>query len=468
LPSLIDASTSLDPKTIRGPDGRVNLAPIERVAPALDRAAKTMHLALHRINNLSGSTWLPSVDRARADVIAQLTPLTHTLDSADVAAGTAPAMLGADRPKYYMVSFENEAELRGTGGLPGSFAIMKADNGRLSFVKFESDSRLENVKSGLEFGSDFDATYDAADVTGDYRDANVSPNFPYAAQIWVAEWRAATGQQLDGAMTMDPTALSYLLNVTGPAILPDGSRINAGNVIQQTQQGIYAKFSGSQTAQRKAYLLDIARAVSQRLIATHGSTTALIRAAGRAAAERRLLLWSSDPSVEARLATTSMGGAVGKTAEPYGVVAINNAGANKLDYYLKASMNWVAHGCGASRSVTVSISLTNGAPVDLPPFVYGVTGQRGFPKTPGDNQLLVAFYGTAGGHLTSVLVNGAKSTTRSGRELGHPVYTMEVQLARAETKTITFNLAEPGAGTPTLRLQPMVVPMTGHASASPC
>ena len=70
-----------------------------------------------------------------------------------------------------------------------------------------------------------------SDPTTDYRDSNVSPNFPYAAQVWVAQWQAQSGQQLDGAITLDPTALSYLLRVTGPATLPDGTKVTPRNVV---------------------------------------------------------------------------------------------------------------------------------------------------------------------------------------------------------------------------------------------
>jgi hypothetical protein len=468
LPSLVQASYSLDPSTLRGADGTVNLAPIAAVAPKLDTASRTMHSALKRIDALPRSSWLSPVDHVRAEAVTELTSLTHTIDSADVGADTVPTMLGVSGPKYYMVAFENEAELRGTGGLPGSFSIMKADHGALSFVKFESDSRLDNVQSGLNLGTDFDRTYDAPDVTGDYRDANVSPNFPYAAQIWVAEWKAATGQQLDGAMTLDTTALSYLLNVSGPATLPDHSRVNAGNVVQLTQQTVYATFSKAEVAQRKLYLLEIAKAVSQRLIATTGSTAALIRAGSRAVAQRRLLVWSSDPAVQTRLETTSISGAIVATTRPYAVVALNNAAGNKLDYYLHASVSWVASGCGQRRTVAVTMSLTNDAPANLPTFVYGVTGKPGYPPNPGDSQMQVSFYGTQAGTFTSVHVDGRKSAAQSGLVLGHPVYTVALPLPRGVQQTIRLNLSEPGRGTPTLRLQPMVDPMTGRATAQTC
>jgi hypothetical protein len=458
LPALVKASHSLDPKTLRAANGAVNLAPIAAAAPALDRAAADMNHALARIDNLSGSTWLGAINSARSDAIKQLTPLTKTVNSADIAADTAPAMLGESGPKYYMVSFENEAELRGTGGLPGAFAIAKADHGQLTFTRFEPDTTLVNVKSGLDFGANFDATYNAATVTGDYRESNLSPNFPYAARIWLAEWQKVSGQRLDGAVILDPTALSYFLNVTGPTSLPDGTKVTSDNVVQLSEQTVYKTFSTAQNLQRKEFLLDIAKSVSDRLIASRGSTEGLVKAAGMAASQRRLLVWSADPTVEARLATVSIGGVIEPTTSPYAVVAINNAGGNK----------WQALTCGKTRRVRVRITLHNEAPLGLPKYVLGFTGRPGLPQKPGDNRLLVAFYGTQGGLLTSIELNGKPSTTASGSEYGHPVFTVLLPIPRGSTQTIQFNLLEPGSGLPSLRTQPMVNPMSSSVSAAPC
>src|SRR4029078_8331162 len=43
-----------------------------------------------------------------------------------------PPMRGADGKRTYLVMFQNNAEIRATGGLPGAFATLTADHGRLS------------------------------------------------------------------------------------------------------------------------------------------------------------------------------------------------------------------------------------------------------------------------------------------------------------------------------------------------
>jgi Protein of unknown function (DUF4012) len=469
LPDLVSASETLDPTKLRGPAGEVDLARVDAAAPRLDGASKTVSRAITTVVTLPAHTWLSTIDTARADLLTQLTSLGATIQAADRAAHVAPVLLGQDGRKTYLVSFETEAELRGTGGLPGAFAIVQADHGKVSFSRFESDVALTGVPSGLNFGADYDQLYAGANATAEYSDSNVSPHFPYAAQIWVAMWQKESGQHLDGAMAVDPTALSYLLEVAGPATMPDGTQISADNVVDLTARTLYAKFAYGDQAGRKSYQLQMARAIGEQLLDGRVSTASLVRAAGRAVGERRLLLWSADPPVEAQLSQTALGGTVLETAAPYVGLSINNAAANKLDYYLTASLGWERHGCGTTGPVTVTITIKNGAPADLPKYVLGDTGRRGFPQRPGDNRLLVGYFATQGAQLTSISLNGKPSAAQVGSERRHPVYTVELGLPRGETQTIVLHLREPrGAGSPIVLRQPMVTPLTLSVDAMPC
>ena len=53
--------------------------------------------------------------------------------------------------------------------------------------------------------------------------------------------------------------------------------------------------------------------MSHRLIDTKADTTALVKAAAHGASERRLLVWSRDPTIESQLAPTKISGAVPDT-----------------------------------------------------------------------------------------------------------------------------------------------------------
>lgn len=471
LPQLVAASRHLDPAALRRPDGSVNVSEVEDAAPALDSANRTVDTVNGAITALP-SSWLPPINTARADVLRQLGSLRQTTGSAALTGRLLPGMLGAETPQRYFVAFQNEAEARGTGGLPGAFAILEATRGKLSFTRFESDQALNHSSTDVDFGAAYHQLYDGAGTTTMYGNSNLSPHFPYAAQIWVAMWQKATGQRLDGAIAVDPTALSFLLQVTGPAILADGSQVSAGNIVALTQSTVYAKFPGgvAENPARRRYLLELARTVSEKILDVHADTTALIRAVGKAAGQRRVLVWSANSAVQSQLLRTSVSGSVPMTAAPYVGLSIDNDGGNKLDYYLDRDLTWQRTGCGPTRQLSVRITLRNNAPASgLSSYVVGRSDKRSYPVKPGDNRLMVSYIATTGALLESVNVDGRTTTAGIGTQSGHPVYTVDLELPRGTARTIDLRLTEPaGTAAPQVLRQPLVRPLTVHLDDARC
>jgi hypothetical protein len=464
LPQLVNAGQRLDPRTLRRPDGSIDLARIAAFGPAISSAAASIDATTKTISALPRHTWLSSIDASYADALRQVTGLDSTVKSADLAVRILPTMLGAGGPKQYFLAFQNEAEARGTGGMPGAFAIVAANHGKLAFTRMESDNTLSGVAASVDFGPDYDHLYSGMGATTLYSNGNLSPHFPYAAQVWASMWKKHSGQNVDGVIAVDPTALGYLLAVTGPATLPDNTQISGANAVALTQATSYAMFPGTSQAaeaQRKAYLLDVASAAVKKIMGARSNPTALLQAAGKAAGERRLLVWSADPAVQADLALTSVAGIIPTTTAPYVGLSIVNGGGNKLDYYLDRSLTWQRSGCGPTRRTAVTITLTNNAPASgLAPDVTNRSDTHSYPVQPGDNRLVVSYFATQGALLNDITVAGRPGTGRMGSQLGHPVYTVAVELPSGTSRTIVIHLREPaGAGPPIVLRQPLVRPL---------
>jgi Protein of unknown function (DUF4012) len=464
LPQLINAGQRLSPRTLRRPDGTIDVARIAAIVPAINSAAASIAQTTKTISGLPRHTWLSSIDASYADALSQVTTVDSTVKSADLAVQILPTMLGQDGPKRYFLAFQNEAEARGTGGLAGAFAILEANHGKLAFTRMATDDTLYNVAASVDLGPDFNNLYKGMGTTTLVSNANESPNFPYAAQIWASMWKNYSGQKVDGVIAVDPTALGYLLAVTGPATLADNTQISGANAVALTQSTSYATFGGTSdaaNAQRKAYLLDVASAASKKILGAGSDPTAMLQAAGQAAGERRLLVWSADPAVQADLAQTPMAGIIPTTKEPYVGLSIVNGGGNKLDYYLDRSLTWQAAGCGPTRRITVRITLTNNAPASgLSPYVTGREDFPTYPVRPGDNRLVVSYFATQGAVLDDITVAGRPGVGRMGAQLGHPVYTVDVEIPRGTSRTIVMHLSEPtGTGAPIVLRQPLVRPL---------
>jgi hypothetical protein len=474
VPDLLEVASSLDPTKLRTSGKTISLAPLITSAPKLAAAAATLDDAIRVIDRLPQSSWLGSVDRPRVRLAQELQSIGGYVDAAARAAKILPTMLGQDGPKRYFLGLQNEAEMRGTGGLPGAFAIVVADHGTITFTHFESDAALlpaatgQRIPTGLNFGSDYLGAYGATDPTGFIVNSNVSPNFPYAAQIWAAMWQKVSGEHVDGALALDPAVLAAFLTVTGPLTLPDLAVVDASNVVSLTERDEYAIFNDN--IQRKDFLVSILKTVSTRLTAVKGGSLELARAVSGAAKDQRLMAWSADPAVEAVLAQTSYAGAIPPTGNTFVGMVLNNAAAGKLDFYLVRTLTYHRSGCGDSRDVLVTITLSNVAPASgLPPYVDTRLDKHSYPVSPGDNRTLLDYYATAGSQLLSVTLNEQPTTAGVENAFGHPIYRMDLELPRGATQTVVLHLTEPATtGAATLWNQPGVVPLAQAYYAQPC
>ena len=336
--------------------------------------------------------------------------------------------------------------------------------------EFGSDSELDGVKVDVDLGPDFAQRYSYENPTGQYIWSDISPNFPYGAQIWAAMWQQKTGQRIDGALALDPTALSYLLGVTGPVKAADGTEISAANVVSLTQSDLYARFpTFADQPQRKAFLIGISQAVERRFC-TARTLRACSSSLALAAGQRRLLMWSADPAVEAVLARTMVGGVIPETGAPYIAPIITSKSGNKLDYYLQRKFAVSRAACGATTAVTVTMTLTNTAPGPGCRHTSRLrTDKPTYPTQPGDQRVNANYFATAGAKLNSATLDGKPATVITGAERGHPTFQVDVEIPHGASRTVVFNLTEPNAQeAPIILRQPLVRPLDLTVTTTQC
>ncbi|WP_438319700.1 DUF4012 domain-containing protein (plasmid) [Streptomyces sp. HUAS TT3] len=455
----------LPPSTPHGSGGGMSeaLAALQRHGPEIARAADVVAEVRSDVHGLPRSTWLPAADRARAALQQQLDRLAPAMTDASLAARVLPSMLGTQGQRRYFLAFQNLAEARGTGGLPGAFAVLRADRGRLSFERFGNNTEMETAKPDIDLGAEFNARYASSDPTHVWPNSNMSPHFPYAARIWAAAWRKHAGERVDGAIAVDPVTLSRLLQVTGPARMADGTELTADNVVDLTERASYAKYDD--VARRKAFFVAAARAAAARLMGAlddRRRLPALLVALNDAQGDGRLKVWSAHAAEQRLLESRPYSGTLPDAPGPFAGLVVNNAAGSKLDYYLDRSLTWEAGACsGSDRAVAVTMTLTNRAPASgLPAYVTIRADSPPYRTRPGDNRLQVSYYAGVGATLADATLDGRPALLASGVERGHSVFTLDLELPAGSRRTLVLHLLEPHAdGAPTLLRQSLVTPL---------
>ncbi|MGE2836586.1 DUF4012 domain-containing protein [Mycobacterium sp. SMC-4] len=452
-----------------------------RVDVELLRSQETQlaELSTHakRLNGDAGAITDPRyvslMNDARSELQSQIASVTSIIENAALAARLVPSMMGADGPRSYFMGFQTNAEARGTGGLLGGYGILRFDNGVPTVDTLAPNTDLTGAVAPIELGLEFDQQYGYAQPFTDFRNSNLSPHFPYAAQIWKGMWLEQTGMNVDGVIAIDPVALSYILGAIGPITMPDGEVVSRDNVVELTESTAYLRFPDDQPA-RKQYLQDIANAVVGKMTGTVRSPRHLLDALGQGVGERRIAIWSANPEEQKLLEETPLAHILPSDDAPYAAVVINNLGGNKLDYYLETQIEYAADECrGETRASTVNVKLTNTVPDEpLPDYVAAAAGLSPelLIRVPnGTNIASVRLFATKGAELSSAILNGERVPAILNTERGHPVFEVQVIIPPGQYADINYQLSEPTTpGKPRVPTQPLVENVEPEVSVPEC
>jgi hypothetical protein len=450
LPDVDAASRALAVRTLRSSGDTVSLAPLIAAGAPLARVRDSVTRTESRVRALPSGFVIGPVREARAQLLDQLASLRTTTATASLAASLAPGMLGAQGTRHYFVAFLNNAEMRGSGGLLGAYGVLDVTRGRFRLRELGTNSALRNTSSpAVAMDAEFVARYRRFGADAYWVNANMSPHFPDASRIWTALWaKTHHGERLDGTIAVDPVALSAILRVTGPATLADGSRVTADDVVPLTERDAYQRFA-TDNAARDAYLQGVARASYQRVVSGSGDTVALVRALAAMAGQRHLQVASEHAREAALLATTPLAGVLPRGG-PYLEVVTQNAGGNKLDYYLRRTVTYAPG--------RIEVRLRNTAPPGLPAYVTNRLDRPGqTAAVKGQQRLYFSVYTSENTGLLGATVDGKAFAMESERERGHPVFSAFLDVDPGREVVVVLRVDEKVAPPVAVR-QPVVVP----------
>ena len=378
--------------------------------------------------------------------------------TAAVSAG--PILAGADKPRRYLISFQNSAEARGTGGILGAYALIELDKGNLKILQTGSNASLAGMSSReipVVMPAEFLKLYGKNPAI--LQNSNLSPHFPYGAQVWLGLWKARYGQQLDGVIAVDPTALSYVLRATGEITLKSGEKITSENVVEETLKNAYERYEKDNDA-RKQYLVDIMNATAAKLTKGEYSKIKMAKALRDGIKANRILIYSTNKDAQEKLAAVKLGGELGLDANNEYRTVIQNIDASKLDYYLDRSVAIESKSCEKDRQTQVRIRVTNTLKtgVGLSPYVL-TRADKGKPASlvTGAHRFKVFIYGPTNARLVSVSrENRTADLGGASVERKRPIYVADVDLAPGASEELLANFSG-GVGKISFVDQPLVL-----------
>ena len=239
-------------------------------------------------------------------------------------------VLGGNGPRKYLFLFQNNQEMRATGGFIGSYGVMDIFNGRIN--KFFIDG-IYNPDGQLHEKVVPPAPIQKISAAWSLHDSNWFPDFPTSAEKAMWFYEKTGGPTVDGVITMTPTVMQQLLAVTGPIDMPDyGVTVDKDNFMSQVQQEVEVDYDKEQN-QPKKILADLAPKILDKIFndRNFSDIAKTMNILSGSLNEKQILIYSKNYDIEKELSVLGWSGEILNTQKDYLSVINTNINGFKTD-----------------------------------------------------------------------------------------------------------------------------------------
>lgn len=265
-------------------------------------------------------------------------------------------VLGYNGPRKYLFLFENNQEMRPTGGFIGSYGILDISNGRVKKL-FVDD--IYNPDGQLKARVIPPGPIQKMSAVWTMHDANWFPDFPTSAEKVAWFYEKTGGPTVDGVIAITPELLHDLLEVTGPIDMPEyGKTIDADNFVEETQQEVEVDYD-KDLNQPKKFVADLTPKILDKVMSERGLAAMMntLKAFNSALSEKHLLLYSRNYNIQKLISDQKWSGEILNTDKDYLSVINTNINGYKTDGVINETIDHKSE-IGSDGSIIDTVSIT--------------------------------------------------------------------------------------------------------------
>jgi len=248
-------------------------------------------------------------------------------------------ILGFERKTRYLLVFQNNSEMRGSGGFVGSYALVDFDRGEIKNLEVPPGGSYDTA-GGLLKNIIAPEPLWLVNPRWHFWDANWWPDWPTSARklAWFLE--KSDGPTVDGVIALTPTVVEDILRLLGPIRLgePYDTTIDADNFWSIVQTTVENKNGGENTP--KKIIGDFLPLLLDRLSAEKDKAR-LSKAAGilwQAMDEKNILYYFTDNELQEFFLRWGWAGEMKNTKWDYLLVAHANIAGGKSDRAIRETI----------------------------------------------------------------------------------------------------------------------------------
>lgn len=242
----------------------------------------------------------------------------------------------------YLILFQNNTEMRATGGFIGSFAVIETNKGILKDYYFETN--IHKLDDPFAKTNPIKPPGALANLVSYWvmEDANWAIDYPTAAQQVAWFYEQEGGQPVDGVVAVNATVMNDLLEIIGPIQMPEyGMTLTADNFLElvqyEVEEGYFTNPVNKEINEPKTILKDMIPKLITRLAEKryYSQITDLVK---KELQEKQILFYFYDDNKEKIVRENNWAGEVKQFAGDYLYVNNSNLAANKSSLNVKEDL----------------------------------------------------------------------------------------------------------------------------------
>ena len=238
-------------------------------------------------------------------------------------------ILGHDNPRKYLFLFQNNRELRATGGFIGTYGLFDINEGRVKNIKIEGPYNIDG-----QLLDKITAPAPLRLITPRFymRDANWFADFPTSAQKVSEFYEKSGGATVDGTVAITANFTRDLLTITGPIEMPEyGVTIDADNFFTETQHKVEFGYDKEENRPKK-FLADLfPKLIDNFANLDREKWPQVLGLFFKALEKKDIMFYFSDEELGGLVTDFGWGGQLSNTTGDYLNVVSANIGGGKTD-----------------------------------------------------------------------------------------------------------------------------------------
>ncbi|MDD3284642.1 MAG: DUF4012 domain-containing protein [Patescibacteria group bacterium] len=283
-------------------------------------------------NNISSvdESVLPEQYRAQfISIKAKLPLLIDNLDKIESLLNVSLDILGSDYTKRYLLLFQNDTEIRATGGFIGSIAIVDIKEGKIVNLEVPVGGPYD-YKAGFFENIVSPEPLWLINPNFNFWDMNWWPNFPTSASMITKYFEKSGGSTVDGVIALNSSVMKTFLDITGPIQLENRNmEINSSNFYNEVQQTVEITDKGDKP---KAIIGELMGKILDKVLNDKSlDYVKLLTLFKDSIDKKEVQMYFSDSSVEANIDSYGWSGSIVDSSKDYLNIVNTNIGGGKTD-----------------------------------------------------------------------------------------------------------------------------------------